>query len=194
MENGYVDDLFFALRHTVFRNANGGIEEYSDGISLLLDMFSKHKENGSKLFFIGNGGSAAIASHMTADFMKNGGMRTVDMYGSSVATCISNDYGYDHIFSKQLEFMARTGDLLVAISSSGNSENIVNGIMAGKKQGAEVITFTGFNRDNKCGKMGDFNVYVPCYEYGKVETIHVLILQQIVDLILERDGVCGGVI
>lgn len=87
--------------------------------------------------------------------------------------------------------MARTGDLLVAISSSGNSENIVNGIMAGKKQGAEVITLTGFNRDNKCGKMGDFNVYVPCYEYGKVETIHVLILQQIVDLILERDGVWG---
>lgn len=188
MTNGYVNDLFLALGHTVFQSKNDEIKEYNDGISLLLDTFSKHKERGSKVFFIGNGGSAAIAGHMTADFMKNGGMRTIGLYDSAAATCLSNDYGYEYVFSKQLEFMADIGDLLVAISSSGNSENIVNGIVAGKNRGAEIITFTGFNRDNKCSRMGDINVYVPCRVYGKVETIHVLILQQIVDLLFERDG------
>ena len=97
-----------------------------------------------KVFFIGNGGSAGIAVHMTADFLKNGRMRTIDMYGAATITCLGNDYGYEHIFSKQLELLADVGDVLIAISSSGNSPNILLAADVMKKCGGTVVTMTGF--------------------------------------------------
>ena len=163
-------------------------ENYDEGIRLLVEAFSVHKKRQAKLFFIGNGGSSAIASHMTADFMKNGGMNTYSLYDNAVTTCMGNDYGYEYIFSKPMEFLVRKNDLVVAISSSGNSPNIVNAIKTAKKKDATVVTFTGFRTDNAAKTLGDFNVYVPCEKYGVVESIHNLILQQIVDLIMERDG------
>ena len=80
-------------------------------------------------------------------------------------------------------------DLVVAISSSGNSQNICNAINVAQKKGAEIITFTGFRSDNYAKQNGDINVYVPCEKYGIVESIHNLVLQQLVDMIMERDGV-----
>lgn len=143
----------------------------------------------SQLFFIGNGGSSAIASHMTADYMKNGGMNTYSLYDNAVTTCMGNDYGYEYIFSRPMEFLIREGDLLVAISSSGNSVNIINAIETARAKKASVITFTGFEAHNKAKQMGDVNVYVPCKKYGIVESIHNLMLQQVVDLIMDRDGI-----
>lgn len=192
MENAYIKELIMTLEHTEICQGNN--EEvkcgnYDEGISLLVDMFTAHKEKQRQLFFIGNGGSSAIASHMTADFMKNGGMITYSLYDNAVTTCMGNDYGYEYIFSKPMEFLVREGDLVVAISSSGNSHNIINAIETAKMKKATVITFTGFKSDNRARQMGDINVYVPCEKYGIVESIHNLILQQIVDLIMERDGV-----
>ena len=163
--------------------------DYNMGLALLVARFTWHKEHSTQLFFVGNGGSSAIASHMTADFMKNGGMNTYSLYDNAVTTCMGNDYGYEYIFSKPLEFLLQPNDLLVAISSSGNSQNIVNAIEVAKRKGATVITFTGFEPDNRVKQMGDINVYVPCTKYGMVESIHNLILQQLVDEIMERDGV-----
>lgn len=145
--------------------------------------------HGKTTFFIGNGGSAAIASHMTADFMKNGGMKTYSLYDNSVTTCMGNDYGYEYIFSRPLEFLLNEDDLLVAISSSGNSANIINAVNIAQEKHANIITFSGFKDDNKLKKMGKWNVYVPKEHYGMVESIHIVILQQIVDMIMERDGV-----
>ncbi len=161
---------------------------YAEGMQGLVGLFSRVKCQGKQVFFIGNGGSAAIASHMTADFMKNGGMRTYSLYDTSVTTCMGNDYGYGHIFSRPLEFLGDPGDLLVAVSSSGNSQNIVNAIQAAEDKGMQVITFSGFQRDNRINGMGVYNIYVPSNKYGIVESIHNLILQQIVDTIMERDG------
>lgn len=121
--------------------------------------------------------------------MKNGGMNTYSLYDNSVTTCMGNDYGYEYIFSRPIEFLAKEHDLLVAISSSGNSRNILYAIEAAKKKNAAVITFTGFKPDNKARQLGDINVYVPCEKYGIVESIHNLILQQVVDMVMERDGV-----
>ncbi len=159
------------------------------GFHLILDLFQRYKINQDTLFFVGNGGSAAIASHMTADFMKNGGLKTYSLYDNAVTTCMGNDYGYEFVFSKPLDFLLKENDLLVAISSSGNSQNIINAISVAKDKGANVITFTGFREDNQVKQMGDINVWVPCEEYGIVESIHNLLLQQIVDTITERDGV-----
>lgn len=189
VENLYIRELIKKLEATRIQKGAEACRNYDEGIELLVDTFTKHKKNDSQLFFIGNGGSSAIASHMTADFMKNGGMKTYSLYDSAVTTCIGNDYGYEYIFSKPMEFLLQQGDLAVAISSSGNSSSILNAITVAKRKKAEVITFTGFQETNQARRMGDVNVYVPSEQYGMVESIHNLILQQIVDLIMERDGV-----
>ena len=185
----YQEKLFDRMNHTQFIKREGTSSlAFEDGMQELVTLFSAAKANKKQMFFIGNGGSSAIASHMTADFMKNGGMRTCNLYDSAVTTCMGNDYGYECIFSKPLEFLMDEGDLLVAISSSGNSQNIINAIETAIKQKARIVTFTGFREDNKVKHLGDLNVYVPIEHYGIVESIHNLLLQQIVDVILERDG------
>ena len=188
MENQYIKELIEKLECTeIWNRTSGKYVDYNKGIEDLVDMFTIHKTNQSRIFFVGNGGSCAIASHMTADFMKNGGMNTCSLYDSAVMTCVGNDYGYEHIFSKHMEFLVRENDLVIAISSSGNSRNIINAIETAKGKKASVITFTGFLANNRVKQMGDMNVYVPSEKYGIVESIHNLILQQIVDLIMEKD-------
>lgn len=177
--NAYIKDLFDTLDKTL-----DGIDPIRD----ILPIFTAHKQSRSRVYFIGNGGSAGIASHNTVDFLKNGGMRTQSLLDPSVLTCLANDFGYEYVFSRQIEALADPGDLLVAISSSGNSKNIVNAIKAAKAIGVEVITMTGFREDNACRQLGDCNLHVPCMEYGIVETIHAMILQQIVDEMMKRDG------
>lgn len=190
MNNKYINEFIEKLTYTeIWSGVKVKCQDYDEGIKLLVDTFSAHKKRKSQLFFIGNGGSSAIASHMTADFMKNGGMNTYSLYDNAVTTCMGNDYGYEYIFSRPMEFLVREGDLVAAISSSGNSANIINAIETARSKGASVVTFTGFEPDNKAKQMGDVNVYVPCKKYGIVESIHNLMLQQIVDLIMERDGV-----
>ena len=140
-----------------------------------------------KVFFIGNGGSAGIALHMTADFLKNGRMRAINMYGAATITCLGNDYGYEHIFSKQLELLADAGDVLFAISSSGNSANILLAADVMRQCGGTVVTMTGFQERNQLRQKGDRNLYVPSMEYGIVESIHNQILQQVVDEMMALD-------
>jgi len=192
MDNQYIKELVSKLEQTeIWYGISSPLKcrSYDEGIRLLVDTFIIHKEKQSQVFFMGNGGSSAIASHMTADFMKNGGMNTYSLYDTAVTTCMGNDYGYECIFSRPMEFLVKEGDLVVAISSSGNSRNIINAIETSKMKKATVITLTGFKSDNIVRQMGDINIYVPCEKYGIVESIHNMMLQQIVDLIMEKDGV-----
>lgn len=189
MYEEYRECLITQLKATQFYKKKHQIPSFEEGMHLLVESISKIKKAKKQLYFIGNGGSSAIASHMTADFMKNGGMKTYSLYDNAVTTCIGNDYGYEYIFSKPLEFLIHDGDLLIAISSSGNSKSIVNAIQVAKEKEANVITLSGFKEDNAIKQSGDINIYVPICQYGIVESIHNLILQQVVDSILERDGV-----
>lgn len=189
MDDRYINELIRILGQTrIYMGNDDRGWAYSAGIRALVECFVRHKESGTGIFFIGNGGSAAIASHMTADFMKNGGMSTYSLYDSAVITCMGNDHGYGDIFSRPMEFLVKESDLVVAISSSGDSGNILNAIDVARKKRAEVITFTGFRPDNRAKQMGDINVHVPSDRYGIVESVHNLMLQQIVDTIAQRDG------
>lgn len=186
----YLKSLIQCVENTIVTYSdNLETSTYEEGIGLLVDVFTEAKNRGSKVFFIGNGGSAAIAVHMTADFMKNGNMKTCCLYDSSVMTCMGNDYGYEYVFSKQLELLMNENDLLVAISSSGNSMNIVNAVNMAKRKNGKIITMSGFKPDNKIRHMGDYNVYVNIEHYGIVESVHNLILQHVVDVILEKDSI-----
>ncbi len=189
MNNQYINELIHTLEKTRICVKSDTELDYDVGIQTLVACFTKHKMEDSQIFFIGNGGSSAIASHMTADFMKNGGMKTYSLYDNAVTTCMGNDYGYDFVFSRPLELLGQENDLLVAVSSSGNSQNIINAIKMANEKNMETITFTGFRKDNKAKQLGIINVYVPSEKYGIVESIHNLMLQQVVDMIMERDGV-----
>lgn len=186
MYTEYLDKTIELIRGSRIYHENEWISDWEKGFHGLITCFFKAKREDKKIIFIGNGGSAAIAGHMTADFMKNGGMRTLNLYDNALTTCMGNDYGYEYVFSKPLELLAREGDLLVAISSSGNSQNIINAVNVAKSKGLAIITLSGFREDNKIRQMGDYNLYVPAEHYGMVETIHNLFLQQIVDEIMEK--------
>lgn len=141
---------------------------------------STHK-NGNKLMFIGNGGSAGIASHMAIDYSKNGSLRSLALNDGAALTCLSNDLGFENVFSKQIALHARPGDLLIAISSSGKSANILNGVDQARTSGCSVLTLSGFSDDNPLRRMGDVNLYVRATEYGFVEITHLALLHAILD-------------
>ena len=123
---------------------------------------------------------------MATDFWKNAGIRTTVFNDSSLLTCVSNDYGYEHVFAKPIEMFANTGDVLFAISSSGESENILRGAHAARSKECSVITLSGFKDNNSLSTMGDYNFYVPSQEYGPVEIVHHSICHCILNTIVNH--------
>jgi D-sedoheptulose 7-phosphate isomerase len=140
-------------------------------------------DGGNKLIFVGNGGSAAIASHMATDYSKNGGVRSLALNDGSMLTCLGNDLGYDQVFAKQLELHARAGDLVIAISSSGRSPNILNAVNAARDAKCKVVTLSGFTPDNPLRALGDINFYLASDRYGFVEIGHLTICHAVLDFI-----------
>ena len=187
----YLEDLAAVLRavEVVFgENRPGAL---SDGIEEAIRIITARADTGGKVIFIGNGGSAAIASHQAVDYWKNGGIRAMAFNDSSLLTCISNDYGYPHVFEKPIEMFADPADVLIAISSSGRSENILRGCQAGLAKGCDVITMSGFKPDNPLRSMGLLNFYVLSSSYGHVEISHLALCHCILDMIIERRGERG---
>jgi D-sedoheptulose 7-phosphate isomerase len=137
---------------------------------------------GNKIIFIGNGGSAGIASHLAIDFSKNGGLRSLAFNDPSALTCLGNDLGYENVFAKQLDFHARPGDLLIAISSSGRSPNILAAVKMARTRECKVATFSGFTEKNELRLAGDVNFYVRSGEYGFVEIAHLALCHAVLDI------------
>lgn len=160
----------------------------AQGFEKCIQAFTGVRDTKAKIMFVGNGGSAGIASHLAIDFSKNGCMPAMAFSDASAITCLSNDYGYEHVFSKQIEFHARKGDVLVAISSSGKSVNITNAVEAARKIGCEVVTFSGFKPGNPLSKLGDVNYYIDSNEYGFVEVAHMGLGHTILDYIIESES------
>jgi D-sedoheptulose 7-phosphate isomerase len=140
---------------------------------------------GKKVIFVGNGGSSSIASHMAIDFWKNGRMKAVCFNDPAQLTCLANDLGYERVFSAPMEMFAQKGDILVAISSSGRSANILNAARSGRKKGCWVVTFSGFGPKNPLRRLGDVNFYIQNNSYGIVESAHSVICHYVLDAIMD---------
>ena len=174
---------------------NSYIEEYLNKFSkLLIDynqmdflnivkILKEIKKNKKKVILVGNGGSAAMASHVSVDLTKMCKIRAINFNEADLLTCFSNDYGYENWVKKALSFHADKGDLLICISSSGESQNIVNGVKFAKKIGCKVITLTGFNKKNKVRKLGNVNLWLNSKNYNLIEMTHHIWLLSIVDFI-----------
>ena len=180
-----ISSLISSIRVT---NNEGDEIELSHGIEMVGKLIISRVDSGRKIMFIGNGASASISSHMAADFLRNGGMQALAFNDSALLTCISNDYGYEHVFEKPIEIFSQKEDIIFAISSSGESENIVRGVNAARLKECSVITLSGFKDDNRLCTMGDINFYVSSGKYGLVEVIHHSICHCILDTIANYNG------
>jgi D-sedoheptulose 7-phosphate isomerase len=158
---------------------------FDEAIETAVNNIIQCKKTAKKLIFIGNGASASIASHMATDFWKNGNVRALAFNDASGLTCISNDFGYKHVFEKPVEMFSNSGDILVAISSSGRSENILRAAKAAKANNLKIITLSGFSEDNPLRIMGDINFYIPSDSYGHIEVLHHSICHCLVDTIIK---------
>lgn len=178
----YIARLTELLETAAVTTRDGAMLPIDTAIRRTHDTMREAHAQGHHCFFIGNGGSAAIASHTANDFSKNAGIRSLVLSDPAVLTCHANDFGYEHVFSKGLEIHARPGDVLVAISSSGQSANMINAASVAAEQRLEVITFTGFDPENPLRRLGDVNFYVASDMYGFVEVAHQVILHAVLDI------------
>lgn len=168
----------------------GNLLAFSQAVENAVDRISDIQKKNKKILMIGNGGSAGIASHQAVDYWKNGGIRALAFNDASLLTCISNDLGYENVFSAPIGQFADKDDLVVCISSSGKSKNILKAAEQAKASGCGILTLSGFGNDNPLRKLGDLNFYVPSGSYGYVEILHLFILHTILDAKLYcKDGV-----
>jgi len=158
------------------------------GLEQAVRLISACRKYGGKMIFIGNGASASISSHMATDFWKNGKVRAMALNDAALLTCISNDFGYDRVFEKPIEMFANRGDILVAISSSGKSKNILKAVKMGLSKGCHVITLSGFKKNNPLHVLGDVNFYVPFSSFGVVEVLHHSICHCMLDTVVATLG------
>jgi D-sedoheptulose 7-phosphate isomerase len=184
----YLGRLATATASVSVTDAEGAMLNHDEAGERASGMLRAVAQAGKKVMFIGNGGSAGIASHMAVDVWKNGGIKATAFNDPSLLTCISNDYGYEHVFEKPIERFGEPGDLLVAISSSGRSENILRGCDAARTIGASIITLSGFGEQNPLRTRGDLNFYVPAGAYGPVEVIHQALCHLMLDLYMVAEG------
>ena len=150
------------------------------------DIFLKTSKKNGKILIFGNGGSAAIASHVSVDLTKNANIRAVNFNEADLITCFSNDYGYERWVEKSVDFYADTNDTLVLISSSGKSKNMINACKAARRKKIKVISFTGHTKKNPLSKITDISLWVNSKAYNFVENTHQIWLLTVCDLIIGK--------
>ena len=153
-------------------------------ITSLKDRILQARDTGHKLMLAGNGASASIASHLATDFSKQGGVRAMTFNDANLITALGNDCGYENWIAKALEFYADKDDVLILISSSGKSPNVVKAAKRAKELGLYVAAFTGFAKDNPLGAAADINLWADSRSYNIVECTHMIWLAAIVDLLI----------
>lgn len=153
-----------------------------DAVNMIL---STDADKG-KIIMVGNGGSAAMASHVTVDLTKNAKIRAINFNEADLLTCFANDFGYENWVSEALNFYADKKDMVILVSSSGSSKNMVNGAKTAKELGLKILTLSGFNEDNPLSKMGDINLFINSKGYNIVEMTHHIWLLAIVDKIIGK--------
>ena len=175
-----LDELFSAVRECSYTSATGRLRP-DIAFEKAHSMLRSAQQRGGSVYVIGNGGSAGIASHFSNDLMKALQIPSHTLYDSNLLTCLANDIGYDKVFSYPLEKLLKPADLLVAISSSGKSPNILNAASVACLKKNKIMTLSGFSTDNPLRKMGSLNFWINREDYGLVETAHFFLLHTLID-------------
>ena len=165
-------------------------DRLAESIARAGDMLVQALADGHRVLSCGNGGSAADAQHFAAELIgrfekEREALPAVALStDTSALTAIGNDYGFERVFSRQVEGLGRQGDILLAISTSGNSPNVVQAIEAAQSRGMRVIALTGRDGGTMCGQMSerDIELRVPSESTARIQEIHILILHCLCDL------------
>lgn len=173
-----------ALNALSCRCADGTLCAIDDGYRLWREKTFALREQDKTVFLAGNGASASMASHFSADLANNARVRAEVFTDQSRITAIGNDIGFEHVFAEPIKRYSRVGDMFVAISSSGNSPNIIAAAKAALASGVFVVTLSGFREDNALRCLGMLNFYVSGSCYGLVESCHAVILHHWLDSLL----------
>ena len=172
----YSNTLYRTLNDTQATDIHSRTIDTDEGFCRWVELTEKIQQKNQTIYFVGNGASAMMASHMAADASKNGNFRCLAFNDPALMTAVSNDIAYEECFAVPLKRFANPGDGLVAISSSGNSPNIIRAIETSRELKMQVITLSGMSPENKSRKLGDLNFYVPADTYGIVEVNHQALL------------------
>lgn len=162
-------------------------EDLADNMIAMKNMILETRENGGKIIFAGNGASTLIANHGALDYVNQLGVRTASVNSAEFITAAANDFGYEGIFERYVNLYAEKGDMLVVVSSSGNSVNVINAAGRARELGCNVVTFSGFKSTNPLRQCGHINFWADSDNYNKVESIHNLWLVSVCDLILKDE-------
>ncbi len=163
-------------------------ERYEDAVLEAVELCTRALLDGRKIFWMGNGGSAADAQHMAAEFTgrflreRRGLPSEALSTNTSTLTAIANDFGYEHVFRRQIEALVVPGDVVIGITTSGNSENIVRGLVEAKERGARTIAMTG-NGGGKVADVADVSIIGPSGYSALVQEIHITLGHIICDLV-----------
>jgi phosphoheptose isomerase len=177
----FVKTYFSDLRALLSVDANLG-----DGLERTRELWLKARDTGGKVIFVGNGGSAGIAAHLAIDAGKNAGIPALNFGDSATITCLANDYGFEHWLAHALRLHAKPQDCLVAISSSGRSPNVLNGVAKAREIGMSVVTLSGMAPDNPLRAAGDVNLWLDSRAYNHIETVHQAWMMCVIDMIIGR--------
>lgn len=172
----YSQTLFDRLQAAVATNHRQEIVPVQSALDSWCRLSGEAQARGKTHWFIGNGASAMMAGHMALDAAKNGGISAMAFNDAATLTAVGNDLDFKNSFAAPLGWHAKAGDVLVAISSSGRSSNIVAGVAQGRKLGCAIVTLTGMHPDNPVRAGGDLNFFVPGKTYGCVECLHQILL------------------
>jgi D-sedoheptulose 7-phosphate isomerase len=171
---------------TIITDAQNHVCDLEAEISALQERFLQMKNDRQNLYIVGNGGSAGVAAHAVTDFFNVAKIRATTLHESSLLTCMANDFGYEHAVGRMLGQLLNPDDVVIAISSSGNSMNMRNASTIAREKGAYVVTLTGFSADNPLRKLGDKNIWLNSDDYGFVEVGHQFVLHNIADRFNEK--------
>lgn len=177
----YVSDCAGFLVTLSVRDKAGLELPVDEGFAQWVKLTIAVKRARQAVYFAGNGASASMSSHFAADLAKNGWLHTQVLTDPSLITAIGNDIGFNEVFSFPLAQRGKQGDLLITISSSGNSPNILRAIQAATQLGMTVVTLSAMSADNHSRKGGHLNFYVPADTYGHAESCHAVLLHHWMD-------------
>jgi len=178
-----IKNLNLLLSQVSVRLSGGREAQVDRGFEMLRRMTMAIRRERRAIFLIGNGASASMASHMAGDLAKNARLHTEVFSDLALITAISNDMGFDKVFSEPLSRRCRKGDMLVAISSSGESLNVIKAVKLARSKGMNIVTFTAMKEGNTLRKLGTLNFYVGADTYGKAESCHGVLLHYWMDLV-----------
>lgn len=182
----YFDRLGQLLRQTEATDAVGAERDLDRAADSAVDRLLSVRDAERTVIGVGNGGSHSIVAHLEMDLCNRAAIPALTFNHPSILTALANDHGYACAFARLIRLKAKPGDCLVAVSSSGQSENILRAVDAAREVGASVVTFSGFAPGNPLRSLGDLNFYVPASEYGEVEVAHQAIVHYLSDAAVHR--------